>query len=388
MNYRNKSKRIGTKKYGSGRAFLCVVALLIAAMTVLSSCGGSEKAPAKSTASDISYEPISTDSADTASDTAEAVTTTPPAPVDDPADFPPLNSQSGTYYSDASGLLHIDDRVLEVCGYDEDTAANYASLVSKAADALAGSTNVYCLLIPTAYGIVVPDDIKPQLDNYYDQSANMNDVFSKMSANVIKANCFNHLMMHRDEYVYFRTDHHWTQLGAYYAYETFCQAKGVEPYTLDQRELSTFDGFYGTLAQDGQAPDTVFAYHPHSQTATMQFTDKNGTTLDWPIIMDVSDWAASSKYNTFAAGDNPMTVFTNPEVTDGSVGIIVKESYGNALLPLIVDHYATVYEIDYRYWQGNLISFANEVGAKDLIFANNMMMVSSILVGDLSTVIN
>ena len=82
--------------------------------------------------------------------------------------------------------------------------------------------------------------------------------------------------------------------------------------------------------------------------------------MPWSIIADVSSWGAASKYSTFAGGDSPFAVFTNPEVKDGSVCVIVKESYGNALLPYLVDHYSTVYEIDYRYWEGNIVDFVTE----------------------------
>ena len=93
--------------------------------------------------------------------------------------------------------------------------------------------------------------------------------------------------------------------------------------------------------------------------------------------MDVTGWDAGTLYNTFAAGDNPISILENDNVTDGSVCVVVKESYGNALMPYLIDHYSIIYEVDYRYWDGNLIDFAKEVGADDMIFANNLMMISS-----------
>jgi len=235
--------------------------------------------------------------------------------------------------------------------------------------------------IPTAIGIMLPDDIQREYPYYTNQNVYIESFFSQVSENVVPVRIYDTLMNHRNEYLYFRTDHHWNGTGAYYAYETFCQTKGVEPYTREQREQVLFDGFLGTLYQNtgDQAlmpADTVYVYKPYSTTASMVYYDTSGRAYSWPIISDVTSWVASSKYSTFAAGDNPLTVFTNPEVTDGSVCIIVKESFGNALLPYLVDHYSTVYEIDYRYWYGNIVSFAKEKGADDLIFANNTYMLS------------
>lgn len=312
-----------------------------------------------------------------------------------PGDYPELLSESGTYtaYNGASEF-RVDHQAFSFCAYNQDIASTYTKLVSTVADQLSGQTNVYSLPIPTAYGVILPDDIRQQLSTYVDQQETIQTIFSNMSDNVIKANCYNNMMRHRDEYLYFRTDHHWNGLGAYYAYEAFCQAKGITPYTLDQREEVTFDGFLGTLYQSsGKDPqllaDTVYAYKPHSQSATMVYYDQNGAATSWPIICDVSQWAASSKYNTFAGGDHPLTVFQNPDVTDGSVCIVVKDSFGNALLPYLVDHYSTIYEIDFRYWTGDLVAYAKEQGADDLIFANNVMMISTgLLVGKLSNIIS
>jgi len=67
----------------------------------------------------------------------------------------------------------------------------------------------------------------------------------------------------------------------------------------------------------------------------------------------------------------------------------VKESFGNVLMSYFADHYSTVYEIDYRHWNGDLVSFAKEVGANDIIFANNIGMVrSSYLIGMMDKIIN
>jgi hypothetical protein len=273
-------------------------------------------------------------------------------------------------------------------------ASTYASLVSKVAVALKGKTTVYSLPIPTAIGIMIPDDIQAQLSNNPDQGVDIDKVLDKMDASVVPVRCYDNLMHRRNEYLYFRTDHHWNGIGAYYAYEAFCETKGIKPYTMAQREEVQFDNFLGTLYINAGKPDTllptdtVYAYKPYSKTASMVFYDSKGNEVKWSIISDVTNYQQSNKYSTFAGADNSLSIFTNPEVTDGSVCIVVKESYGNALLPYLVDHYSTIYEIDYRYWTGDLATYAQKVGADDLIFANNIMMINTgILVGKLDQVI-
>ena len=327
--------------------------------------------------------------------TSSETTQTPTTAPEPTHDYPELKSKNGTFSTYSSGAIRVDNAAFSVCGTLSDSVTSkYAALVSEVADNLNGKTKVYSLIIPTSYGVALPDDIKPQIANYADQGENIAKVFSKMSQNVTPVYCYDDLMPHRDEYLYFRTDHHWNGKGAYYAYEAFCRTKGIEPYTLEKREKKEFDGFLGTMYQnngkdeDLLPADTVEAFLPVSANATMKFTNTDGATYDWPIIKDVSEWPSGAKYNTFAGSDNPITEFTNPDVADGSVLIVVKESFGNALLPYLVDHYSKIYEIDYRYWKGNLVSFAEEVGADDLLFANNIMMTStSLLVGNLSKII-
>ena len=295
--------------------------------------------------------------------------------------YPAITSQSGTYRK-MGGSYIVDNAAFENYKYDDGSANNYASLVNQVGQALDGEVNVYVLTIPTAIGIVLPDDIAPQMgEDYFDQHECMLKIFGKLDDSIITVDCYDNLMQHRDEYLYFRTDYHWNGKAAYYAYESWCAAKGINPYTLEQRKLSTFDGFLGGLylndckEDPALQADTVEAYHPYFDDIKMVFTDRKGKQYNWKIIYDVTDWKPGTKYNTFAGGDNPITVYTNPNVTDGSVGVVVKESFGNALMPYMVDHYSTLYEIDYRYWKGNLVDFCHEVGATDITFANNMGMI-------------
>ncbi|MBR5570952.1 MAG: DUF4358 domain-containing protein [Oscillospiraceae bacterium] len=311
----------------------------------------------------------------------EEVTEAPTKPQND--SYAPITSKSGNYRM-VNGVYIVDNKAFENYAYDDKVAADYAKLVNRTAADLAGRVNVYALPIPTAIGIVMPDDIVAKLGNgYTDQKASMEKLFAKMDSGVKTVSAYENLKAHRTEYLYFNTDYHWNGKAAYYAYESWCEAKGVAPYTLDQRELSTFSGFWGGLYQsntkkDGAlTEDTIEAYHPYSKNIDMKITDKNGSTYSWNVIANGDSYSAGSKYCLFAGADNPLTVYTNPDVTDGSVGVIVKESFGNALISYMVDHYSVLYEVDYRYWEGNLAQFCLQVGAKDITFANNMGMIRS-----------
>ena len=319
--------------------------------------------------------PATQETVGTTEGTTEAVT----EPTEET--YPVLTSKSGYVHNYGTGAYRVDDTAFENYAYDAYAAELYASVLNDAKAQFGEDIDVYSLIIPTAIGIVFPDDLIPTFEDYEDQNARMEQIFAMMDEDIIRVNCYDNLMRHRDEYLYFHTDYHWNGAAAYYAYETFCEIKGITPYTLDQREHWQFDNFTGALylnqaSYDPQLTrDVVHAYHPYHDNISMVFTDQSGNQIAWNVIMDVSDWASGTKYNTFAGGDNPITVYKNPDVTDGSVCLVIKESFGNALMPYIVDHYSVVYEIDYRYWSGNIADFAKENGVQDVIFANNIGMI-------------
>lgn len=286
-------------------------------------------------------------------------------------------------------IVTIGDAGYELYTYLDKPAAKYAKAINRAARALEGKTEVYDLLIPLSSGITLPDADYEKIQSTSQKKA-LAAIEEKLQAPVKIVDPYEDLMQHRDEYIYFRTDHHWTADGAYYAYETFCEAKGLIPVSRTRRESKEFPDFLGSFYNDSkekeleQNPDTVKAYLPISKTS-MQCEDAEGKKASYSVIYDVSKHPASLKYNAFIAGDNALSAITNEDIKDGSSCIVVKESFGNAFVPFLTDHYETIYVVDYRYWNGDLIRLAEEKQADDLIFVNNLSMIrSDYLTGRLS----
>ena len=302
--------------------------------------------------------------------------------------------ESNDKVTDYGSVVAVGNAAYELYNYSDDAAKNYAGLINKAADGLAGSATVYDLVPPTSTAITFPDNLRDQISSS-DQAKSLDKIYGYMDDNVKTVNAYPDLMEHRTEYVYFRTDHHWTALGAYYAYNEFCKTKGIDPTPLENYKTVEYNDFLGSFYKDtnnssalGNTPDTIKAYYPVSQNVTMDVTDQKGQNYQWDVIHDVTDYGKSLKYSTFIAGDNPMTVITNSDITDGSSCVVVKESFGNALVPFLIDHYQTVYVIDYRYWTGDLVSFVKEKKAQDVLFINNISMTrSNFLIGKLAMVI-
>ena len=288
---------------------------------------------------------------------------------------PPIDASGNT--QSFSAVLLADNAAYEYYDFRQTEAETYVSAVSAAADELSGAADVYSVIVPTSMGITLPDNLK-ETTGSSDQSKAINYMYGSMSGNVKAINIFDTLISHRDEYIYFRTDHHWTALGAYYAYEQYCSAAGLTAETLSGYDTASSEGYLGSfysstsqssaLADD---PDTITTYQPRCSN-TMLMTQRDGQTIRWPLVSDADNYSAGMKYSVFIGGDNPYTIIKNNDLHDGSSIVVVKESFGNAFVPFLVDHYETVHVIDYRYWDGDLTDWVKENKVQSVLFMNNI----------------
>lgn len=287
---------------------------------------------------------------------------------------------------EASGNVYVTgDRAFGIYYFSTDGANAYVNMIDKAQKKLDGIANVYDILVPTSVGIMLDENAqeaigasnqKKAIDYIY---SNINSTNSKITT----VNAFDTLKNHNSEYIYFRTDHHWTALGAYYTYVQFCNEKGIEPTPLEEYETIEFPGFVGTFySSSNQAPsllenpDTVKAYYPKT-TNSMYYINSDLGRNDWYVIMDVTGWDRSSFYSCFTAGDQIYAQIDNPEVNNGKSCVVIKESYGNAFIPFLVDHYEHIYIVDYRYfykypdYNNSVYQLVTENNVDDVIFINN-----------------
>lgn len=271
----------------------------------------------------------------------------------------------------------VGNRAFEYYNFSQPQANRYISSMNTLSEKLSGKAKVYDMIVPTSIGITLPDSYMGHI-NSSDQGKAIDYINSGLNGQIIKVPIFKTLMSHRSEYIYFNTDHHWTQLGAYYAYCEFARIAGITVNPLEKYEKVEFDGFRGTFYNDTgkipelkSNPDTIYAYKPNS-SAKMVYTDSKGSQNSWPIINDVTKYPESVKYSCFIAGDNPYTEIRNPEITDGSSIMVVKESFGNALIPFLVENYETIYIIDYRHYSGSVSKIDLEKNIDTVLYINNV----------------
>lgn len=328
-------------------------------------------ASATTTTTDPSSAITTTTAASTTKTTAKPTTKTTAG------DHDKWNGDNGTVDQGQTlnGILVMGNTAYEYYSFSQATADAYVAALNRAAASVSGKANVYDIIVPTSIGVMLPENLRAKI-NSSDQARAINYMYGSMSDQVHVVPILQVLRDRNDEYLYFHTDHHWTARGAYYAYSVFMQLKGETPTPLSAYETRDFTGFRGSFYAETQSPDlledTVVAYLPTCDN-TLVFTDKDGQEVRWNVIHDVTDWSARYKYNTFIGGDNPFTEITNLDRSDGSAALVIKESFGNAFVPFLVDHYEKVYVVDYRYYDTmKLAQVVDTYGIQDVIFMNNV----------------
>lgn len=289
------------------------------------------------------------------------------------------------------GLVQKFDSILvagnsgyEYYNFNQAAADAYIAAVNAAGNKLGGKAAVYSMIIPTSIDITLDSRVRKKV-NVSDQKKAIDYMEGSMNQNVRRVEIFDTMKEHKNEYIYFRTDHHWTGLGAYYAYVRFCEVKGIQALPLSSYTVRSFDNFLGSFYNDsgkdpalGGTPDVVDTYTPPCNTK-MTVTERSGNSFVTPMIYNATTNKPAYKYSAFIYGDNPFTVIENTDMTGGDALILVKESFGNAIAPLLTYHYKYVYVVDYRYYTGTLNSLVDTAknasgGNVDVLYCNNISM--------------
>ncbi len=292
-----------------------------------------------------------------------------------------------------AGYYIAGDTAYEMYYQNKANSLRYAEVINTAAGRLSGKAKVYTIVVPLAYAY---NDKVLQKTDASDPKAAIDGMYTAVTdPNAVCVDAYGALAAHKNEYLYFRTDHHWTALGAYYAYTAYCAANpALTANPLSSYEECKFEGFLGTLYAHTKAqalqknPDTVHAYVPMAtNTLRVHLADGTSQKFTGGVVRKDTDTFyanAASKYNCFLTSDNPAGTqqsyyisIENPNKSDGSAVVLVKESFGNCFAPFLVDHYQYVYVIDYRYYDGDIVDFVDMTGADDVIFLNNLTATSA-----------
>ena len=310
---------------------------------------------------------------------------TEPQPEADPEIDTPDESDA----SYAGSVVVVGDRAMEIPTRLDDIITSYAAAVGNLAKALGPDVRTISLVTPNGGEFYSPESLHT---GEHSQKDMIDFCYGRMDSGIVTVDAYAKLRAHTDEYIYFRTDHHWTQLGAYYAYTAFCEAAGFDAVPLEQFQTGRYDTFLGSMytftkgyPQSDvlkQHPDYLDYYLPIADTHARYYADgslENGTPVS--VVYTQLDESVSNKYLCFIGGDTPVCIVESD--VQGPTCIVLKESYGNAFVPFLTSHYGRIIVIDPREFNQegkptlDLAAFAADQGVDDLIVINYPYMINS-----------
>lgn len=176
------------------------------------------------------------------------------------------------------------------------------------------------------------------------------------------------LRAHGDEYIFYRTDHHWTSEGAYLAYEQFAGSKGLPLFDRSAANEKKVENFYGTSYSKARnydvVPDTITYYDLPNQLTVYTANADGSESGETGPLYNTADFETRDKYKAFLRGNNGYSVLEGNGT--GSI-LITKDSYANAFIPYLVEDYASIGIVDFRYLNKKVDSLIERGGYDEIL---------------------
>ncbi|MBR5407525.1 MAG: hypothetical protein IK111_07760 [Lachnospiraceae bacterium] len=234
--------------------------------------------------------------------------------------------------------------------------------------------DIHVCIVPNSYEIL--KDRVPAGFPGISQEAYINDLYAGLedNDNVSTVDLYGILTEHSDEYIYYRTDHHWTTRGAYYGYLGLCEDMGLDPVTLNDlsskgEEVSGFCGtYYSKYKGMGAMPDILTYYD-----IPVRHFEAGGTAYD--SLYDLEKLKIYDKYAMFMHGNEGISIIESED--DGRDKrdelILFKDSYSNCLIPFLTYDYDRITVVDLRYYADSVKGLLGEHSGADVLLLYNFM---------------
>lgn len=275
-----------------------------------------------------------------------------------------------------NGVFTANDRMIEMWeGFDSDYIGLHLSAMNNFSERYP-DIPMYFLLAPTSQEIYsglfpasAPLGSQTELLEYC-----RDNLKTVQTVNVIPT-----MKMHADDYIYYRTDHHWTSFGAYLAYYDLAKAMGFKPSELSEYDIEhasySFRGtLYSKTLDDGVTPDIMDYYHlkgekPVKLTINDGESVKKYDSLYFREYLDVKD-----KYSSFTGPNTPyMDIETD---IDGPSLLIFKDSYAHSLIPFLTAHFGRITVLDLRLIQNGYSNYVKVDDYDSVMFIYNAITFS------------
>lgn len=226
--------------------------------------------------------------------------------------------------------------------------------------------NIQFMLVPTSISIYEEDVSK------YNLNASEFDAidYYKNNLGVKFIDTRNILLENKESYIFYNSDHHWTTLGAYYAYLNYCSVNNLEVKKYDFDKVSNdFRGtLYSKILDNSTEKDYIIRVHDDNKYSVISDGKKDS-------LYNTNYLSKKDKYSFFLGGNKGITSINNLNNKSDNNILIIKDSYANSFVPFIINNYKNVYVIDPRYYKESIDKFIIDNDIENILFLYNILTI-------------
>lgn len=230
--------------------------------------------------------------------------------------------------------------------------------------------NIQIIIAPTA-SLILKEKL-PQNASEYDQNKVL-DIIKNNVKNATFIDLREQFLKHKEEYIYYKTDHHWTSLGSYYAYQEWCKYNNINTDIRDySRETVTteFKGsLYSKVLNKNVEEDKIEIFKPIKESNYKVSYNFNKTIAT--SVYDFEKLNTKDKYQVFLGGNHPELKI-NTSNKNGKNILVIKDSYANSFIPFLLESYENICVLDMRYFKNNLKEYINKNKISEVLILYNV----------------
>ena len=262
-----------------------------------------------------------------------------------------------------------DERMIQVQDVSLDQLKKNVQFLTEFAESLPEEVQMNFLLAPTA-GWIYREQL-PLETQTYDPEEALRIVLEGLSEKARLTVPYDLLCQHKEEAIYFKSDHHWTMRGAAYAFQMLAE----------DMELETRDPFsYKVVISEQPFLGSVYSQAPIFDYEGEEFEifQVPGLKAQWDtgtqsgVVLDEERLLEKDQYAAFLGGIYGLVRIENENARSNEKLLILKDSYANIVVPFLIEEYREIVMVDLRYLNAGAKNLVAQEDADQILAIYNM----------------
>ena len=230
----------------------------------------------------------------------------------------------------------------------------------------------YMLISPTSVSIL--KDKLPYSAPIIDQESYLKSYKEKLPSSIKFVDTYETLNNHKDEYIFYKTDHHWTSLGAFYSYEKLAEDMGLKKKADDYYNVQLVSNdFFGALSSksgyDVEEGDKVQVYIPakNEEYVVVNYVEEQEKSAS---LYSSEALEKKDNYEVFLKGNHPLVKIKTSAKNDKTL-LIFKDSYANSFIPFLTNDFSKIIVVDPRYYYEDIDKLMEQENVNEVLYLYN-----------------